>query len=117
MNTLVSVLIGTFWIGSLVGGGDSETRVGYVMPTACKSREDGGPKEHTTECALEPDCVASGFGLWIAEDEFLEFDARGDDLALRYFKETKKIDNHRVEVAGDFSGTEVKVKEIKPIDP
>ena len=49
-----------------------ESREGYVMPTACKSREaEGGPEVHTTECALELECVVTGYGLWV-DGKFFE---------------------------------------------
>lgn len=94
-----------------------ETREGYVMPTACKSRKaESGPEAHTTKCALELECVVTGYGLWI-DGDFFEFDDEGDQVALKYFRETAKSDHHRVKVVGDFSGAEVRVKELEPAAP
>jgi hypothetical protein len=87
------------------------------MPTACRSREaKGGPELHTTKCALELECVVTGYGLWVAGD-FFELDDEGDQLALKYFRGTTKSDHHLVKVAGDFSGAEVHVQTLEPVSP
>lgn len=94
-----------------------ESREGYVMPTACKSREaEGGPETHTTKCALELECVVTGYGLWV-DGDFFEFDDEGDQIALKYFRETTKKDRHLVRVVGDFSGVEVEVEILEPMSP
>lgn len=116
MKTLSIVL--TLCLGAAVTvAAETVTREGYVMPTACKSRKaEGGPEAHTTRCALELECVVTGYGLWI-DGDFFEFDDEGDQLALKYFRETKKADHHLVKVVGDFSGDEVHVKSLEPISP
>ncbi len=91
-------------------------REGYVMPAGCKSREKEGPEVHTTKCALELECVVTGYGLWV-EGNFFEFDDEGDQLALKYFRETTKSDQHLVKVVGDFSGEEVHVTTLDPVSP
>ncbi len=85
----------------------SETRVGYLMPEACKSRRESSPEEHTTRCALEPECIASGFGL-LVDAQFFRFDAKGQEMAKSYFETTKKVDEHKVEVVGDVVGEELR---------
>lgn len=94
---------------------EAQAREGYVMPTACRSREaKGGPESHTTKCALELECVVTGYGLWV-EGEFFEFDDDGDQTALKYFRATTKSDHHLVRVMGDFSGAEVQVTTLEPV--
>jgi hypothetical protein len=96
---------------------ESGTREGYVMPAGCKSREEkGGPEAHTTKCALELECVVTGYGLYV-DGNFLEFDDEGDQLALKYFRATTKSDHHLVKVVGDFSGPEVRVTSLEPVSP
>ncbi len=87
---------------------------GYVMPAGCKPPEKGGPAVHTTKCALELECVVTGYGLWV-DGKFFEFDDEGDQLALKYFRETTKADQHLVKVVGDFSGEEVHVTTLDPV--
>jgi hypothetical protein len=95
-----------------------ETREGYVLPAACtSSRESTTAAEgHTTKCALEKECVAKGYGLYV-DGKFFEFDEAGDQTALKYFQETKKTDTHRVRVTGDFSGQEVQVTKLESVSP
>lgn len=114
MKTLSMALV--LCLGSAIAvAAETVTREGYVMPKACKSREaEGGPAANTTECALELECVVTGYGLWI-DGSFFEFDDEGDQLALKYFRETKRVDYHLVKVVGDFSGDEVHVESLVPI--
>ncbi len=84
------------------------------MPSACKARK-GSPAEHTTRCALEPDCVATGFGL-MADESFYSFDTAGNELALAYFKTTERTDNHLVEVLGRVEGNLIRVEKIVAVE-
>ena len=109
---LILVLL---FVATLAVPAELESREGYVMPTACKSREaEGGPEAHTTECALELECVVTGYGLWV-DGEFFEFDRDGDQIALKYFRETTKKDHHLVRVVGDFGAVEVDVQTLEPV--
>ncbi len=111
--------MGIVWIvtAGAPAAAEAETREGYVMPTGCKSREaKGGPEAHTTKCALELECVVTGYGLSV-EGDFFEFDDKGDQIALKYFRETTKADHHLVKVMGDFSGAEVQVQTLEPVSP
>jgi hypothetical protein len=104
---------------------ESETKTGFLIPSQCKSEEgkvpqpkgstDAWPAPHTTECALRPACIASGYGLWV-RDHFVMFDEEGQKKALKYFQTTKRTSYHKVEVRGDFSGELVQVKSIKSVD-
>jgi hypothetical protein len=93
-----------------------ETREGYVLPAACtSSRESKSAAEgHTTKCALETECIAKGYGLFV-DGKFLPFDDAGDKTALKYFQETKQPDRHLVRVTGDFSGDEVRVTTLESL--
>jgi hypothetical protein len=93
-----------------------ETREGIVLPVACTSSREtkSAAEDHTAGCALEPQCVAAGYGLYI-DGNFLEFDEAGDKAALKYFQETKKSDQHLVRVTGDFRGKEVKVTTLEAV--
>jgi hypothetical protein len=103
----------TAGIPAAAGG---ETREGVVLPAACTSaRESRSAAEgHTTKCALEADCVAKGYGLFV-DGKFLHFDDAGDKTALKYFQESKQTDRHLVRVTGDFSGDEVRVTTLESI--
>jgi hypothetical protein len=94
----------------------NETREGIVLPVACTSSRETktAAESHTTTCALEQQCVAAGYGLYV-DGKLLEFDEAGDKTALKYFQETKKSDQHLVRVTGDFSGKEVRVTTLEPV--
>ena len=94
----------------------AETREGYVLPVGCKSSREtkSAAEAHTTKCALELECVVTGYGLFV-DGKFFEFDDEGDQTALKYFRETKKSGDHLVSVAGDFSGAEVRVTSLEPV--
>ncbi len=93
------VLLG---VGGVFTLAEPATVVGYVMPVACKDRKAGGIVAHTTVCALEPDCIETGFGLW-TEEAFTKFDTQGNELALKYFRSTHREDNHKVRVIGNLA--------------
>ena len=106
------VLLG---VAGILTAAEPAAVIGYVMPVACKDRKAGGGKDHTTVCALEPDCVETGFGLW-TEEAFTKFDTQGNELALKYFRSTHREDQHKVRVIGDLAGDILQVKEIVPVE-
>ena len=95
---------------------EAETREGHVLPVGCKSSREtkSAAEAHTTKCALELECVVTGYGL-LVEGKFFEFDDEGDQKALKYFRETKKSKDHLVSVTGDFSGAEVQVNSLEAV--
>jgi hypothetical protein len=109
----LSVLTWLAASGSSAGAAD-ETREGILVPAACTSSHEtkSAAEEHTTKCALERECVAAGYGLYL-DGKFLAFDDAGDKTALKYFQETKKADQHLVRVTGDFSGKEIRVTNLE----
>lgn len=103
-----------------------EARIGFLIPSQCKPKEsekpqpkgstDAWPAPHTTECALRPVCIESGYGLWV-EDRFYRFDEAGQQKALRYFQTSKRTSHHRVRVTGDFRDpSAVRVESIRLTD-
>lgn len=93
----------------------TETKVGFLIPGQCKPEEgvkpqpkgstDAWPAPHTTECALRPECIASGYGLWV-EDRFYRLDEAGQERALEYFRTTRRTSYNKVRLTGDFSDPE-----------
>lgn len=101
-----------------------ERKSGFVIPSQCQPREGGArpsgpyddwPAPHTTKCALEDACIASGYGLW-SEGRFYRFDEKGQALALEYFKSTRRTSYHKLEVLGEFDEKAVAVKGLEPVD-
>ena len=115
INKIGLVVLVLGWCSLWAAWAESLELTGYLMPVACDKRDpDRGPS-HTTVCALEPDCVERGFGLWTAE-KLTKFDARGNQLALSYFKSTHRENDHKIRVLGDLVGDVLQVRELVPIE-
>ena len=105
----VIVLLGT----PLVLGEEAK-ETGILMDRACGQGMAANAekvKKHGPICALMESCKQSGFGL-ILDGRFLSFDETGNKMALVIFQNTESQNNIQVEVTGDFSGDQVKVKRI-----
>ncbi|HSR51342.1 MAG TPA: hypothetical protein VLV83_10975 [Acidobacteriota bacterium] len=122
---IATMLLTSMILAATAVWGATETKTGFLIPSQCKSEEgvvpqpkgstDAWPAPHTTECALRPACIESGYGLWV-RDRFLPFDEEGHQKALHYFRTTKRTSYNKVEVSGDFSGDKVQVDSIRPVD-
>ena len=94
-------------------GPERELKIGFLIPSQCQPREgatksngssDEWPAPHTTECALAEGCIASGYGLWVMDEKaFYRLDEAGQQLALEYFRTTKRTSYNKVEIVGDFA--------------
>jgi hypothetical protein len=90
---------------------------GILMDKMCSGmvaeKGFGAAKMHTKECALMPNCAASGYGVVTEDGEFLKFDASGDKKASEALKATGKKDNITVSVDGKVSGDTITVQSLK----
>jgi hypothetical protein len=129
----VVVLVAIVAIGALaIGKGKSEVYKGYLADVLCATSPNGiandgtnmktEPEKHTLGCALAPPCAASGYGLEINEGTamsknyvFYKFDQKGNDLAAKILKNTKKKDHLSVEVKGMKEKGMIKVISMKEI--
>ena len=68
---------------------------------------------HTRECALMPDCAASGYGVYTAEGKFITFDTAGNKQAEQALRASKKRNNLRVAVSGQQTGDTIQVASLK----
>lgn len=104
-----------------------ESKTGFLIPSQCRPDEgaarpqgpyDEWPAPHTTECALREACIASGYGLWVMEDKvFYRLDETGQQLALDYFRTTRRTSYNKVEIIGDFRDAEaVRITEMNETD-
>ena len=96
---------------------------GYVVDHMCasgmvkqsKEKAMARAKKHTTQCALEEDCAASGYGL-VTDGKFVKFDKKGNEEAAKYLKSTKRKSDNYVEVTGIMDGEMFAVSSLKPIE-
>jgi hypothetical protein len=91
---------------------------GILLDRACSpkivaDKDQKAAQAHTRECALMPDCVKAGYGVFTADGKFLTFDAGGNQKAEQALKASKKKDNVKVQVTGDQSGDSMKVTAVK----
>jgi hypothetical protein len=71
---------------------------------------------HTRECALKPESVESGLGVFTYDQEFVPFDKEGTKKAVAFLKATKKDDDLRVLVRGEIHDGVMSVKDLKLLD-
>ena len=126
LATLIGLSTGVELIAASESPG-RETKIGFLIPSQCQPTEgatrpkgpyDEWPAPHTTECALEEACIASGYGLWVMEEKaFYRLDEAAHELALDYFRTTQRTSYNKVEIVGDFADTEsVEIFEMRPTD-
>ncbi|MDE3058810.1 MAG: hypothetical protein KGJ59_12725 [Bacteroidota bacterium] len=95
---------------------------GYLMDEMCASMAvTKGPKiamekaaKHSKSCALEDDCIASGYGV-MSEGKYIKFDKNGDKEALALVRKTERQNHIMIEVTGTNGEDNFKVSSIKEI--
>ena len=89
---------------------------GILMDKMCSASAmkdgQGFATKHDVKCALEAPCMKSGYGVFTADGKFLTFDAAGNTKAMAALKATKKLDNLKVSVMGDVTGSAIKVDSV-----
>jgi hypothetical protein len=68
---------------------------------------------HPKECAMKPDCAASGYAV-ITGSQMIKFDDKGNQLAKDFLQKTPKMDNLRVNVQGYINGDTIAVTSLTP---
>ena len=90
---------------------------GYLIDSMCsmEALKEGqkAAAMHTRECALMPDCVKSGYGVFTADGRFLKFDAAGNQKAEKALTASKQKDNIKVKVSGAVDGDTIQVASLK----
>ncbi len=82
-----------------------------VVDVNCSKKVAAAPDSHTRDCALK--CAASGFGIVTKDQQFLKFDAAGNEKIVEALKASSQKDHLRVNVKGDVQGDTLKVTSIK----
>ena len=99
---------------------------GILIDQMCSSKAEvhivSGPRleggmvvaeAHERSCALMPQCIRSGYGVFTYDNKFLKFDKSGDRKALAMLRASKKDDDLKVEVTGKVEGDTIKVESLK----
>ena len=117
MSSIGRHLLGVVLLAGFAVVASGETVQGVLMDKACSAKAVSGgqqvAKDHTTECALLPDCQKSGYGVFTTDGKFLSFDVKGNGRATQLVKTTKKKDNLRITVDGTIQGDKITVSRIK----
>ncbi len=82
-----------------------------VLDVSCSKKAAADPDSHTRECALG--CAKSGFGIMTKGQQFLKFDAAGNEKIVEALKASPKKDHLRVNVNGEVEGDTLKVSSVK----
>ncbi len=99
---------------------NTKTVTGYLVDKMCGSGiVKKGPAEamlkaakHTRECALEPGCAESGYGV-VTDGKFVKFDENGDKKAKELLTKSTLKDHILVEVSGNMQGDVLTVGALK----
>ena len=102
----------------LVAGVASAAEIqGILMDKMCSAKAvSGGLKAataHDRDCALANACQRSGYGVFTADNKWLNFDADGNKQAAAALKASTKKDDLKVAVEGEVQGDTIKVASLK----
>jgi len=97
---------------------------GYLVDRGCADsvRDDSDPtafvQNHTKDCSLMANCRAKGYSIYATSPErkWLDLDKKGNDLALKLLKASKKRIGFYVEVTGTATKKVLKTQSIEEID-
>lgn len=118
LMVLFAVAIWILSCGSDALAADKSQWQGYLLDRQCAEhvRDDSDPKtfilHHTKDCALMPNCRAKGYSLFV-DGKWYEFDKRGNELAVKLLKDSKKKRGFYVCVTGVAQGKLLKVQSMK----
>jgi hypothetical protein len=101
---------------SLSGAAQDQPLKGTLMDVACSSHhaaEAGYTEKHDKKCLLMDACVKSGYSLVTPDKKVLNFDAKGNDMALALIKKTDHDKDWKVAVTGKVTGDTIAVSDIK----
>jgi hypothetical protein len=82
-----------------------------IIDTQCSTKAKANPDAHARSCALA--CAKSGFGVVDKDGNYLKFDSKGNQEALKQLQESSKKDHLRVNVSGTKDGNEIHVQTLK----
>lgn len=81
-----------------------------MIDQSCSARAIANPDAHTADCARQ--CAGSGFGILTSKGEFLKFDKKGNEEAMKLLTSTDKKDHLRVNVEGEQKGKTIEVSKL-----
>lgn len=82
-----------------------------MIDTNCSAKAKADPDSHTRACAMK--CAKSGFGILDKDGNYLKFDDKGNQEAMKLLQNTDKKDHLRVSVSGKKEGDTIQVDSLK----
>jgi hypothetical protein len=82
-----------------------------IIDTQCSQKAKADPDSHTKDCALM--CAKSGFGIVDSTGDYLKFDDKGNQEALKALQSSSKKDHIRVNVTGSKDGSVIHVQSLR----
>jgi len=82
-----------------------------MIDTQCSSKAKADPDAHTRNCALM--CAKSGFGIVDSSGNYLKFDGKGNEQAMKLLQNSSKKDHIRVDVTGNKEGDVIHVDSVR----
>lgn len=81
-----------------------------IVDSQCAAKVKANPDIHARSCALA--CAKSGFGIVDENGNYLKFDERGNQQALKALESSSKKDHLRVTVSGQQEGNTIHVQSL-----
>jgi len=82
-----------------------------MIDSQCSTKAKTDPDSHTRACAMT--CAKSGFGILDKDGNYLKFDDKGNQEAMKVLQNTSKKDHIRVDVTGKKDGDIIHVQSLK----
>jgi hypothetical protein len=82
-----------------------------IVDTQCSAKVKANPDAHARSCALM--CAKSGFGIVDKNGNYLKFDDKGNQQALKLLQNSTEKDHLRVNVSGTQDGETIHVQSVK----
>lgn len=82
-----------------------------IVDSQCSSKVKANPDAHTRSCAMA--CAKSGFGILTKDGQYLRFDSKGNQEAMKMLQESDKKDHLRVNVTGEKQGDTIHVQNLR----
>jgi hypothetical protein len=89
---------------------------GYLVDKMCASNMIKTPNQafekaskHTRFCALEENCLASGYGILLKNGKYILFDTSGNKKAVELLRKTPKKNDLMVEIMGERLGEKINI--------
>lgn len=82
-----------------------------MIDKQCSASAKANPDSHSRACALR--CAKSGFGIFDKDGNYLKFDDKGNQEAIKLLQSSEKKVHIRVNVSGTKEGDTIHVQSLK----